>query len=69
MTWHCEHPLHVGSRTDVYITDRLERRVEYRRKVDDGRFRVVKEIDLCRTCCLGEIGERNERTMSLLEGS
>lgn len=53
-TWVCDVCHRSSGR--VYVTDRLERRTEYRRVSDQGRQWVVKTGDVCRECAAIEVG-------------
>jgi hypothetical protein len=54
----------VCARCKQLITDpfqRMERRIEFRSHRDQSRYRVLKDIDICRECVDAEVGEVRPR--------
>jgi len=52
--WFCENDGHQGDRGDVHPSERLEKRIEYRRMEDGGREKVIKLHNICRDCMKDE---------------
>jgi hypothetical protein len=46
----CSSPWHTGDRYIASRFDTFERRIEFRRRTDQGRERVLQTGDVCRAC-------------------
>jgi len=53
--WYCESELHEGPRLITSIYDRVERRIEYRKVIDQSRMRTVVEAHVCTGCVEREL--------------
>ena len=47
----------VCGNSTVYVTERLEKRIEYRRLSDQGRQFVRKVAEICTPCARAELAE------------
>ena len=55
----CSSPWHEGDRLVLSRRDLFERRIEFRRRSDQGRERVIATGDVCRACMFAEIRDRS----------
>lgn len=53
--WYCESELHEGPRLITSVYDRVERRIEYRKVIDQSRLRTVIEAHVCKACVEREL--------------
>ena len=58
MSFVCQSEFHTGDR--LVREPVLEKRIEYRRRADYGRERVVKLYDVCRPCMVRETEQKVE---------
>lgn len=56
--YQCSSPWHEGDRLVPWRSDVFERRIEYRRRTDQGRERVTSTGDVCRACMNAETKDR-----------
>jgi len=56
--YHCSSPWHTGDRLVGSRFDLYERRIEFRRRTDQGRERVIATGDVCRACMNAETKDR-----------
>jgi hypothetical protein len=57
-SFNCASPYHHGDRYLATRYDAFERRIEFRRKTDQGREVVVLDRLVCRACMNAEVRER-----------